>query len=90
MIKATYSLDIATVHALETLAKRWGISKSEAVRRAIRRAARSREPMNDALAALDELQQLLALDSDATKKWVEQVRNERWDSEESRLGRDSS
>jgi len=35
-IKCTYSLDAGTVHALEGLARRWNVSKSEALRRAIR------------------------------------------------------
>ncbi|MFV1981717.1 MAG: ribbon-helix-helix protein, CopG family [Rhodothermia bacterium] len=44
--------DVATVRALENLAERWVVSKSEVVRRAIRQVARSPEPLNDALDAL--------------------------------------
>jgi hypothetical protein len=38
-VKGTYSLDPATVRSLEGLARRWGVTKSEALRRAIRSAA---------------------------------------------------
>lgn len=85
-IKATYSLDVATIRALERLAELWSVSKSEVVRRAIRRAARSNEPVNDALAALDELQQLLSDSGTSPEDWAEEVRQERTDSEESRRG----
>ncbi len=83
-IKGTYSLDVATVRALESLAKRWQVSKSEVVRRTIRQAARSPEPLSDALDALDELQRLLSDEDVSVEKWAEQVRTERRDSEESR------
>ena len=56
-IKSTYSLDVESVRALDDLARRWQVSKSEALRRAIRSEA-SRQPAagGDALAALDQLQ----------------------------------
>jgi Ribbon-helix-helix protein, copG family len=38
-IKSTYTLDLDTVRALEDMARRLGVSKSEALRRAIRLAA---------------------------------------------------
>ena len=38
-IKSTYSLDVETVRTLESLARRWNVSKTEVVRRAIRAAA---------------------------------------------------
>ena len=38
-IKSTYSLDVETVRTLESLARRWNVSKSEVLRRAIRAAA---------------------------------------------------
>jgi hypothetical protein len=38
-VKATYSLDPGTVCRLEEIARHWGVSKSEALRRAIRAAA---------------------------------------------------
>ena len=44
IVKATYSLDVNTVKALERMAKRWAVSKSEALRRAIRAAAANDSP----------------------------------------------
>src|SRR5437870_291443 len=41
-IKSTYALDVATVRALEGLARRWNVSKSEALRRAVRVASGQR------------------------------------------------
>jgi hypothetical protein len=38
-IKSTYSLDVETVAALERMARRWNVPKSEALRRAIHRAS---------------------------------------------------
>ena len=38
-IKGTYTLDAETIDALESMARRLGVSKSEALRRAIHAAA---------------------------------------------------
>ena len=63
-VKATYSLDPETVRNLEDMARRWGVSKSEALRRAIRSAAGTSAGAADpAIRALDALQRSLALDS---------------------------
>jgi predicted transcriptional regulator len=77
-IKSTYSLDVDTVHQLEEMARRWRVSKSEALRRAIRAAAR--QPVgghNDGLEALDELQAAVKLTAGEAKKWTKYVRAER-------------
>jgi hypothetical protein len=69
-VKTTYSLDIETVKALEALAKSWNVSKSEALRRAIRSAsgqALSEEP--EPLRALRELQKKLGLTIEAARRW---------------------
>ena len=56
-IKSTYSLDVESVRVLEALAKRWNVSKSEVLRRAIRIAATGGEPGESApLGTLDRLQ----------------------------------
>ena len=56
-IKSTYSLDVESVRVLEELARRWDVSKSEVLRRAIRSVAATVEPGNAAaLDALDRLQ----------------------------------
>ncbi len=70
-IKSTYSLDVETVRTLEAIARRWNVSKSEALRRAIRGAA-DREPPEEtgALEALD-------LDAESAGRWEKQSRAER-------------
>jgi predicted transcriptional regulator len=87
-IKATYALDSETVRALERMARRWKVSKSEALRRAIRAAAeREATEAGDALAALDRMQQLLALTPAAARRWRSAARTERLAGSARREGR---
>ena len=78
-VKTTYALDLETVGALDALARRWNVSKSEAMRRAIRASAAvhalnvSPEPLQ----ALDELQKVLALAPATAARWASQARAER-------------
>ncbi len=84
-IKRTYSLDVETTRTLERMAQRWGVSKSEALKRAIRSAASaSTGDKSEALLALDELQQSLELDATAASRWAGQVREERRKSSQKR------
>ena len=78
MIKSTYTLDVDTVRALEALAHRWKVSKSEALRRTIR-AASGAAPATvaPALAALDQLQRAVRLNPRQAARWAAQVRTER-------------
>ncbi len=77
-IKATYSLDVDTVRQLENLARRWNTSKSGALRRAIRSAAAApHSDHNEALDALDRLQDMLALDHESASTWADEVVRER-------------
>ncbi|MBM5810382.1 MAG: ribbon-helix-helix protein, CopG family [Gammaproteobacteria bacterium] len=74
-VKSTYALDVETVRALEDVARGWGVSKSEALRRAIRAARReSAAVAPDALAALDTLQRSLALKGRAASGWETKAR----------------
>jgi hypothetical protein len=75
-IKATYSLDPEAVRTLERLAARWGVPKSEALRRAIGIAAHA-EAANGPLAALDSLQAALALTPERAEQWAKAARAER-------------
>jgi hypothetical protein len=78
-VKTTYSLDLKTVRTLETLAQRWKVSKSEALRRAIQASA-NREPGEagrEAIRALDELQQALGMTTETADRWVRAVQGER-------------
>lgn len=78
MIKTTYSLDVESVRALEEMASRWQVSKSEALRRAIRASAQTLPSEQErATEALDRLQQSLALAPDAADRWASDVRAER-------------
>lgn len=77
-VKSTYSLDVETVRTLERMARRWRVSKSEALRRAIRAAAdRAAEPGSDGVVALDQLQHSLALDLETAGRWEGEIRRER-------------
>ena len=74
-IKTTYALDVDTVRALEQMARRWGVSKSAALRRAIRMAAsRAGEEAGGTLKALDKLQRGAALSDAKAKEWVRSTR----------------
>ena len=77
-IKSTYVMDVETSEALERIARRWRVSKSEALRRAIRAAAEQQpaEP-GEALRALDQLQRSLKLTPARTRAWGRAVRRER-------------
>jgi hypothetical protein len=77
-IRSTYALDVETVRTLERLAARWQVSKSEALRRAIRAAA-GEQPATarNALDALDRLQQSLNLTPARARAWARQARDER-------------
>jgi len=77
MIKGTYALDAKAVRALEEMARRWRVSKSEALRRAIHAAARGAGGGPDAVAALEELQRSLALGAEAAAAWSRRIRSER-------------
>ena len=78
-IKATYSLDPETIRSLERIARRWDVSKSEALRRAIRGAesADAGAGRGEALAALDELQERLSLDEKSAERWSRSIGAER-------------
>ena len=77
-IKSTYALDPDTVRTLDNIARRWKVSKSEALRRAIRAVAGSvPEQGHDALQALDDLQNALGVTATTTRAWVQAARAER-------------
>jgi predicted transcriptional regulator len=76
-IKSTYSLDVETVRQLEDMARRWNVSKSEVLRRAIRSAAELESPDQDALDALDRLQRSMNLTEKRSAAWAKRVREER-------------
>src|SRR3989442_13714746 len=74
-IRSTYALDVETMQVLKRIAHKWKLSKSEALRRAIR-AAERRKPRapNNALRALDRLQRPLRLNPAKTQASARQAR----------------
>ena len=76
-IKATYSLDQETVQLLERVSRRWGVSKSEALRRVIHASAQTPAGKGSATAALDRLQKAAPLGAAAAARWQRQLRTER-------------
>jgi hypothetical protein len=77
-IKSTYSLDVETVRSLDGVAKRWKVSKSEALRRVIRAAAEEAGPQAaDALGVLDTLQATAGLSAKEARAWAAGAQAER-------------
>lgn len=76
-IKSTYALDVETVRALERMAERWKVSKSEALRRAIRAAAGEGPQHTEALQALDRLQRSVRLTPAKARTWARHTGAER-------------
>jgi hypothetical protein len=87
-IKTTYALDVETVRRLEDLSRRWNVSRSEALRRAIRAA--SAQAPTEALTpaqALQRAQRALRLTRRSAADWaaaVSAARRERSRRHESR------
>jgi Arc/MetJ-type ribon-helix-helix transcriptional regulator len=77
VIRSTYALDAETVRRLESLARQWNVSKSEALRRAIRAADATSMTADSRLQALDELQASMRLTPPGAQAWVRDVRAER-------------
>ncbi len=77
-VKSTYALDVETVRKLERVAARWGVSKSEVLRRAIDAVAREQAAAAPSpLEALEELQKSLKLSPAGARRWSREVREER-------------
>lgn len=82
-IKSTYSLDPQTVRDLERLARKYGTSKSDVLRRAVQAlAAQEASPETQGLLALEALQQRISLSAEKAEAWAAEVRSER-----ARMGR---
>ena len=78
MIRSTFSLDIETARALEVLARRWKVSKSEAVRRAVGAVAEKEDPRaRKKLEALDKLQASVKARGIDVEAWAREARAER-------------
>ena len=77
-VKSTYSLDLESVRTLEELARRWTVSKSEVLRRALRIAATTTESGENArLEALNHLQAAVRERGVDLAQWQRDVAAER-------------
>jgi hypothetical protein len=77
-IKATYTLDAATIRKLEDMARQRGISTSRALREVIKLApVNGRSRHSSALKALDRLQHSLKLTAAKARSWTRKARAER-------------
>jgi len=78
-IRSTFALDPETVGNLDRLAAKWGVSKSEALRRIVEAAALAEDvdASADAVAAFKELQERLDLTPEKADAWLRQIREMR-------------
>jgi Zn-dependent peptidase ImmA (M78 family) len=67
-VRSTDTLDVATVEKLERLAKEWGVSKSEALRRSIQAAIANQIAEPEPLHAFEALQCSLKLSKAQAKR----------------------
>jgi Ribbon-helix-helix protein, copG family len=74
-VKSTYVMDLETAETLDRLAREWQVSKSEALRRAIRSAAAGDAP--DRVTLFHNLQQSAGVTREKAARWVASVRAER-------------
>lgn len=86
-VRSTYALDVETVRKLEELAKKWGVSKSEALRRSVHSATNAEINSPDPLQVFEALQRSLNLSENRAAKWQENVRAVRRASSSRRLRR---
>ena len=76
--KATYSLDAASLERLTRLARRWQVSKTEVIRRALVKADEVDVPTpEERIAALHTLQRWVKEKNIDLEKWQETIRNGR-------------
>ena len=75
--KATYSLDSETLEKLKRLSHRWQVSKTEALRRAVHRAAESVPSPEERIAALHSLQRWAKEKRIDLEKWKKTIKDGR-------------
>ena len=75
--KATYSLDSETLDKLNRLSHRWQVSKTEALRRAVQRAAEAVPSREERIAALQSLQRWAKVKRIDLEKWKRMIKDGR-------------
>lgn len=77
MVKSTYVLDVETAQTLDRLARSWQVSKSEALRRAIRSAGAAAGTGERRVTVFRSLQKAAGLSRAAADRWAGTARAER-------------
>ena len=75
-VRSTYSLDVETMRRIDNLARRWDVSKSEVLRRAVKMAD-DQTAGAERVELLRELQRRASLTAEQVEAWVADVRAER-------------
>jgi len=76
--KGTYSLGPASLEKLNRLSRRWQVSKTEVLRRALNQAAETAAPSpEERIAALQALQRWAKAKRIDLKKWQKMIKNGR-------------
>ena len=75
-VRSTYSLDIESMRRIDNLARRWDVSKSEVLRRALR-IADEQSARSERAEALKLLQVSMDLSRERVEGWVADIRSER-------------
>ncbi len=76
--KSTYSLDAVSLERLRRLSRRWQVSKTEVLRRALTQAAENDAPSpEERVAALRELQRRTEESRIDLKKWQKAIKDGR-------------
>ena len=75
--KATYSLDSDTLEKLNRLSHRWQVSKTEALRRAVHRAAEIAPSSEERIEALHSLQRWAKEKRINLKEWQKMIKDGR-------------
>ncbi len=75
-VRSTFALDPETASALGGLAVKWGVSKSEALRRIVRTASmiEDADAAADSLVALREIQERLELTPEKMSAWLREAK----------------
>jgi len=80
-VRSTYALDPRTAHDIKNLARSWGVSQAEVIRRTVRMAAEreAAQKLSPADVVAHYVSQPLPRDRVATRQLIESTRRQRHD-----------
>lgn len=78
-IRATYALDPQTAQDIKRLARAWGVSQAEVIRRAVRRTAEREQVLSPAEVVEHYVSQPLPRDRATTRQLIKSMRRLRHD-----------